>query len=104
MNRLGKPWNIIIVILAILISILLPLLIQSPLNTLFRDLFNPSGWIVLKPHLRVISTLLCFSVTYGVGLYLLILLKSKRWLFILHAVLTFLWSVFVAMMVYAIAI
>lgn len=104
MNRERKPfWNILIVTLCVLVSILLPLIIQSPLNRLFRNLYNPPEWIVLQPHLRVISTLICFIITYGIGFYCLISANLKRWLFVLHAILTFLWCGFIAMLLMAIA-
>lgn len=89
-------WNIILVTLCVFVSIVLPLTIQSPLNRLFRNLYNPPGWIVLQPDLRIISTVLCIVITYGIGFYCLILAKSKRWLFILHAILTVLWCGFIA--------
>lgn len=56
---------------AILEAIILPLFIQAPLNRLFRKLFNPPGWIVLQPPYRVQSTLLCFAITYIIGIILL---------------------------------
>ena len=101
MNRKRKSfWNIITITLCVLVSILLPLIIQSPLNRLFRNLYNPPGWIVLQPHLRVISTLLCIVITYGIGFYCLVLANSKRWLFILHAILTILWCGFIAVLLW----
>lgn len=100
-NRDRNPsCNIIIIITCVLVSILLPLFIQYPLNVAIRDLYNPSGWIVLQPHLRVFSTLICFSITYGIGFYCLTSAKPKKWLFILHAILTFIWCGFVAMLFY----
>ena len=92
-----------IIILCVVFSILFPFFTQGYLNTLFRDLFNPSGWIVLQPHLRVISTLLCFAITYGIGYYLLMWVKSRKWLLVLHAILTFLWCGFIAMLYMLIA-
>ena len=86
----------VLVTLCVLVSLLIPGFIQSPLNFLFRDLFNPPECKILLPYLRVISTILCFAITYGIGYYLLYKSKSKRWLFILHAVLTFLWCGFIA--------
>lgn len=98
-NTVRRPfYKIIIVIICVFISLLLPLIIQSPLNRLLRNLYNPSGWIVLLPHLRVISTLICFFITYVIGFSLLILAKSRIWLFILHVILTFLWCVLIAML------
>lgn len=85
-----------LIVLCVVFSILFPLFIQGPLNTLLRDMLNPPGWIVLQPHLRIVSTLLCFVTTYGIGYYLLKLAKSKKKLFVLHAVLTFLWCGFIA--------
>lgn len=77
----------------VVLSIFLPVFIQVPLNFLFRDLFNPSGCIILKPNLRIISALLCFMITYIIGFFILRNAKAKLWLFILHAILTFLWCV-----------
>ena len=88
----------IFVTLCVLVSLFMPIFIQSPLNFLFRDLFNQPGWNILQLHLRIISTILCFAITYGIGYYLLDKVKVKRWLFILHAVLTFLWCGFIAML------
>ena len=100
MNRERNPFlNVIIVTLCVLVSIILPIIIQSPLNRLFRNLYNPSGWIVLQPHLRVISTLLCIVITYGIGFWCLKLASSKRWLFVLHAILTILWCGFIAVLI-----
>lgn len=67
-----------IIILCVVFSIIFPFFAQGYLNILFRDLFNPPGWIILQPHLRVISTLLCFAITYGIGYYLLKWAKSKK--------------------------
>ena len=90
--------NMKLLYLCVLVSLFMPIFIQSPLNFLFRDLFNPPGWNILQLHLRIISTILCFAITYGIGYYLLDKVKVKRWLFILHAVLTFLWCGFIAML------
>ena len=87
-----------LIVLCVLASLMIPIFIQSPLNFLFRDLFNPPDWIILQPHLRVISTILCFAITYGTGYYLLNRAKSKKWLFVLHAVLTFLWCGLIALL------
>jgi len=91
-----------IIILCVVFSIIFPFFAQGYLNILFRDLFNPPEWIILQPHLRVISTLLCFAVTYGIGYHLLKWAKSKKWLFILHAILTFLWCGCWAVLLYLI--
>ena len=48
----------------VVLSILIPFFVQHPLNVLFRDLFNQNEGLILKPHLRVISTLTCFIITY----------------------------------------
>ena len=95
---------VLCVVAAVVVSLVMPCFIQSPLNVLFRDLFNPEGWIVLVPHLRVISTIVCFLMTYSIGLVLLYNAKSKWWLYILHIVCTFSWCVFVAEIVYMVAV
>lgn len=75
----------------VVLSILIPLFVQYPLNVLFRDLFNQNGSIILKPHLRVISTLVCFVITYYIGVKLLNKGNASLVLRISHAILTFLW-------------
>jgi len=81
----------LIITACVVLSILLPVIIQVPLNFLLRDLTNPHGSIILKPNIRIISTLLCFIITYVVGFFLLRNAKAKPWLYILHVVLTFSW-------------
>lgn len=102
MNGIRNPLvnSKIMIKLCVLVSILLPLSIQSSLNELIRDMCNPPERIILLPNLRVISTLTCFSITYCLSLFCLISAKSKRWLFVLHAILTFLWCGFVAFFIY----
>ncbi len=94
----GKNRNVWLIVLCVFISILLPIFIQHPINVVFRDLFNPPGWKYLISNLRVISTLVCFAITCGIGIICLRFAKTKRWLFILHAILTFLWCVFIAVL------
>ena len=85
----------------VIVSILLPIIIQGPINTLFRDLFNPPGWNILKPNLRVISTLVCYFINICVGFSCLALAKAEKPLFVWHAVLAFLWCGFVALICYS---
>lgn len=82
----------------VVLSILIPLFVQYPLNVLFRDLFNQNGIIILKPHLRVISTLVCFAITYCIGVKLLNKGNAGLVLRISHAILTFLWCCFWALL------
>lgn len=87
----------VFILLSVVISITFPILIQSSLNTLLRDLFNPEGWIILIPSLRILSTLICLTITYVPSLFLLIKANSSKWLYIAHAICCFLWTFFVAM-------
>ncbi len=82
------------IFLCVLWSFFFPLIFQGIFDTIFRDLFNPSGKLILLPHLRVMSTLLCFFVTYIVGIYILKKGSAKMWLYVAHAILTFLWCGF----------
>ena len=82
----------------VVLSILIPLFVQYPLNVLFRDLFNQNGSIILKPHLRVISTLVCFVITYCIGVKLLNKDNAGIVLRISYAILTFLWCCFWALL------
>ena len=84
-------------LISVVISIAFPVLIQFSLNTLLRDLFNPAGCIILTPNLRILSTLICFTITYVPSLFLLIKANSSKWLYIAHAICCFLWTTFVAM-------
>lgn len=89
--------------MTVMVALLTPVLLQGHLNVLFRDLFNPPVWIVLVPGLRVVSTLVCYAITTVAGGFLLH--RSgirKQWLSILFFVLTFLWTFFVAGVLYLI--
>ena len=91
------------ILLSIVISVTFPILIQASLNTSFRDLFNPAGCIILTPNLRILSTLICLTITYVPSLLLLIKANSSKWLYIAHAICCFLWSSFVAMICFSIS-
>lgn len=82
----------------VVLSILIPFFVQHPLNVLFRDLFNQNEGLILKPHLRVISTLTCFIITYYIGVKLLNKGNAGIILRISHAILTFLWCCFWALL------
>lgn len=98
-NTPSKTQRVVFLVLTIVVALLIPLLLQSKLNVLFRDLFNPQGWNILIPRLRVISTLVCYAITAAVGGTLLHFSRiRKRWLTILFYVLTFLWTGLVAEM------
>ena len=84
------------IFVCIIISTLLPLNMQHPMNLLFRALFNPEGWIVLQPQFRIASTLVCILITWFLGWNLLYKGGFRLWVFILHAVLTFCWGVVVS--------
>ena len=98
---LSKRDKVVLLIMTILVTLLTPVLLQGHLNVIFRDLFNPEGCIILTPELRVVSTLVCYAITAAAGGALLHIARMrKRWLAILFFVLTFLWTVFVAMAFY----
>ena len=48
-DTLSKTDKVVLLIMTIIAALLTPVLLQGHLNVLFRDLFNPSGWIVLVP-------------------------------------------------------
>ena len=82
------------IVLCVLWSIFFPLIFQGIFDTVFKDLFNPPGKLILLLHLRIISTILCFLITYIVGIYILKKGCTKMWLYVAHAILTFLWCGF----------
>lgn len=90
----------ICIILCVIVSIVLPILIQSHLNYMFRGWFNPPGWIVLQPHLRIMSTFVCFLITYFPSLFLLRYGKVSYGLRIAHLFCTFIWAILVACLIY----
>ena len=64
------------ILLSVVISIVFPVFIQFPLNTLVRDLFNPAGHTILIPNLRILSALTCLIITYIPSLFFLIKANS----------------------------
>ena len=97
----SKANKVVFLIMTVVVALLTPVLLQGHLNVLFRDLFNPSGWIVLVPGLRVVSTLVCYGITAAAGRLLLRISGiRKRWLTVLFFVLTFLWTGLVAAALY----
>jgi hypothetical protein len=97
----SKAHKAVFLIMTIVTALLVPVLLQGHLNVLFRDLFNPSGWIVLVPGLRVVSTLVCYGIAAAAGGALLRIARiHKRWLTVLFFVLTFLWTGLVAAALY----
>lgn len=96
-----KPkWMVkfLLIVFCVLLSLAIPILIQGHLNVWFRDMFNPEGWMILRPNLRIASTLLCYCITEMCALFFLRKSQSKKWLFKLQIILTFMWSVFIAML------
>lgn len=91
--------KVFFLLLTIVVVLKIPFFIQYPINVWFRDTFQHGG-IILKPGLRVLSTLVCYIVNVTIG-WLLLRLSGidKRWLMILYFVLTFLWTVFSAMLI-----
>lgn len=87
------------VLSCVILSMALPLFIQNPINVWFRDTFNPSGWIVLLPHLRVKSTLLCFWIVEVLGSFLLYIGNSRWYLYLVHPFCSFCWCVFWAIII-----
>lgn len=97
----SKANKVVLLIMTIMVALLTPVLLQGHLNVIFRNLFNPSGWIVLVPGLRVVSTLVCYGLTAAAGGTLLRIARiHKRWLTVLFFVLTFLWTGLVAAALY----
>lgn len=79
-------------------------IVQYPLNVWFRDTFQ-DDWIILKSGLRVVSTFVYYVITAAAGWILLHFSGIKKlWLTILFFVLTFLWTVIIAVLTYIVAI
>lgn len=88
--------KVFFILITILFVLVIPFFIQYPINVWFRDTFQDSG-IILKPGLRVVSTLVCYVITAAAGWILLHFSGIKKWwLTILFFVLTFLWTVLIA--------
>lgn len=97
----SKADKVVFLIMTIVAALLVPVLLQGHLNVIFRNLFNPSGCIVLVPGLRVASTLVCYGIAAAAGGTLLRIARiHKRWLTVLFFVLTFLWTGLVAAALY----
>ena len=97
----SKAHKAVFLIMTIVTALLVPVLLQGHLNVIFRNLFNPLDSIVLVPGLRVVSTLVCYGITAAAGGTLLRIARiHKRWLTVLFFVLTFLWTFFVAGVLY----
>ena len=100
-DTLSKAHKVVLLTMTILVALLTPVLLQGHLNVIFRNLFNPPGWIVLVPGLRVVSTLVCYGIAAAAGGTLLRIARiHKRWLTVLFFVLTFLWTGLVAAALY----
>lgn len=98
---MSKTDKVILLIMTVLVALFTPVLLQGHLNVIFRDLFNPEGCIILTPGLRVVSTLVCYGIAAAAGWTLLHISRiHKRWFTILFFVLTFLWTGFVAGILY----
>ena len=99
----SKTNKVVLLVMTIMVALLIPVLLQPELNVNFRNLFNPPGCIILVPGLRVVSTFVCYFITATAGGILLHCSRiHKRWLTILFFVLTFLWTGFVAGVLYLI--
>ena len=97
----SKTNKVVFLVMTIIAALLTPVLLQSHLNVIFRDLFNPPGCIILVPELRVVSTLVCYGIAAAAGGTLLRIARiHKRWLTVLFFVLTFLWTGLVAAALY----
>ena len=97
----SKAHKAALLTMTVVVALLTPVLLQGHLNVIFRNLFNPSGWIVLVPGLRVASTLVCYGIAAAAGGTLLRIARiHKRWLTVLFFVLTFLWTGLVAAALY----
>ena len=100
-DTLSKTDKVVLLIMTVMVALLTPVLLQGHLNVIFRNLFNPPGWIVLVPGLRVVSTLVCYGITVAAGGTLLRIARiHKHWLTVLFFVLTFLWTGLVAAVLY----
>lgn len=64
-DALSKTDKVLLLIMTIVVALLTPVMLQYHLNVIFRNLFNPQGFIVLIPELRVVSTLVCYGITAG---------------------------------------
>lgn len=91
-----KPVKWPYIVFCVFISLVWPIFLQSYLNMLFRDLFNPEGWIVLQLKYRIWSMVTCMVIMYGLGFFLLRLARSPIWLYIVHFVCVVLWTGFIA--------
>lgn len=96
MKDMDRFWKTLLIVLCVLDALVLPLFIQHPLNVLFRDLLNPDGWMILQPRFRIMSTIVCLLITYASSLLFLILSKPPKWLYVLHAICTILWTLYIA--------
>lgn len=96
LKRSATVKKVLFLLLTIFTALLIPIFIQYPLNVWFRDTFQ-EGWLILKSELRVVSTLVCYVITAAAGWILLHFSGIKKWwLTILFFVLTFLWTVLIA--------
>jgi len=94
-------WETILILLSMLLYVKIPLYIQEPLNNQFKDWFSPPGSIIISLHLRVISTLVCFVITYIPVFIILKFAKATKTLHILFLICTFLSCVIIAYAIYA---
>lgn len=99
-----KVKRILFIVSCVLLSLAIPVFFQPSLNLLFRAVFNPEGSIILKPVYRVLSTIVCMCLTYYVTRILLEKAKASKFLRILHIVCCILWTMFIAMGYYLVAI
>lgn len=90
------------VVICVVVMIFTPILIQPYLNEGFRNLFNPPGWVVLQPPYRVMSTVLCFIITFAVGYLCLRKGRIGKTGKILYGICSFVWCVFWAGLIWLI--
>lgn len=77
-----------------------PFLVQGHLNVLLRDLFNPKGWTVLVPDLRIISTLIVWGVANIFSIWCFRLKKITEKFLRIYLCVSFIYCVIVAVLIY----
>jgi len=85
---------------SVILSIFLPLFILSPLDNVAKGCTDYFGLIVQNQYHNIIITLVCFCITYYLGVMLLCKGEAGVVLRIIHAILTFLWCINCAMLYY----
>lgn len=103
--HMSKGKKRLLVLLAFIVSFVIPVFAQWHLNAWFRDTFNPDGWRVLQPHLRLMSMLVCYLISYAAGYAFLFQIgeQLKARVYVIHALYSFCWVGFCAFLCYVIA-